>query len=65
MHGKCAAGQSDKSLLIYLRVLISMIEARRVALEEIISMLKDFRQHSIDIRERIGYRYFYTASRSP
>jgi len=65
MHGQCVDGQSDKSLLIYLRVLISMIEARRVALEEIISMLKDFRQHSIDIRERIGYRYFYTASRSP
>ena len=58
-------GLPHKSLLIYLRMLLSIIEERRVALEEIISLLKDFRQRSIDKGERFGYRYSYTANRSP
>ena len=65
MISECVDGQPDKSLLLHIQVVIRIVEARRVALEEIISMLKDFRQHSIDLRERFGYRYSYTASRSP
>ena len=42
-----SGGLPHKSLLIYLRMLLGIIEERRVALEEIIAMLKDFRQHSI------------------
>lgn len=60
-----SGGLPHKSLLIYLRMLLGIIEERRVALEEVISMLKDFRQHSIDLGERFGYRYSYTASRPP
>jgi hypothetical protein len=58
-------GQPDKFMLIYLRMLLSIIEERRVALEEIKSVLKDFRQHSIDLKERFGYRYSHMASRPP
>jgi hypothetical protein len=58
-------GLPHKSLLIYLRMLLSIIEERRVALEEIISLLKEFRQRSIDKGEKFGYRYSYTANRPP
>jgi hypothetical protein len=64
-HSESVDSQPNKFLLFYLRALISTIEARRVSLEEIISMLKDFRQHSIDLRERFEYWYSYTASRPP
>ena len=55
----------NKSLMIYLQLLVSIIEGRRVSLGEINLLVKDFRQPSMDLGERIGYRYSYTASRPP
>jgi hypothetical protein len=64
-HSESVEGQPDKSLIIYIQLLVSIIEGRRVSLAAINSLLKDFRQHSIDIGERIGYRCSDTASRPP
>jgi hypothetical protein len=64
-NSEAAVIPPDKSLIIYIQLLVSIIDGRRVSLAAISSLLQDFRQHSIDIRKRIGYRYSYTANRPP
>ncbi|MEI6314726.1 MAG: hypothetical protein WCO89_07655, partial [Syntrophus sp. (in: bacteria)] len=64
-NSEAAGIPPDKSLIIYIQILVTIIEGRRVSLAAINSLLQDFRQHSIDIWKRIGYRCSYTASRPP
>jgi hypothetical protein len=53
-------------MVCYLRMVISLIEGRRVSTEEILEMLaKILRQHSIGRRRRIDYILQYLSKRAP
>ena len=56
----------DEQMLFYLRMVISLIEGRRVSAEEILEMLaRILRQHSIARRRRIDYVLQYLNKRAP
>jgi hypothetical protein len=55
-----------KPVLCYLRMVISLIEGRRVSAAEILEMLsRILRQHSIDRRRRIDYVVQYLNEHAP
>jgi len=56
----------SKTILSYLQMLISLIEGRKVSIDEILQMLlKIVRQHSIDRRRRFLYAFTYPVQRPP
>jgi hypothetical protein len=56
----------DKSTVSYIQMLISLIEGRKVCLEEIMEMLRKIvRQHSIDRKRRFVYAFTYPEQKPP
>jgi hypothetical protein len=47
--------QADETMIKHLQVTLRMLEGRKFSRSEVLQLIKEMRQHSIDIENELGY----------